>query len=119
MLSHRETKVGSDSDLKSRGPVQTQQNFPTSLKSVCGALSVGRGLLPEFICHLDSQKNGRKMRAANRRKRPVTAVSPVDRGGQAKTAEEKRRFARLDVSAPALTLPFFPGLHAKEAGFLS
>ena len=35
MLSHRETKVGSDSDLKSRGPVQTQQNFPTSTVEVC------------------------------------------------------------------------------------
>ena len=72
-------------------------------KSVCGVLTVGRGMLPEFICHLDSQKMGAK--ACSESEETARDSSLVTREGEAKTAEEKRRFARLDVSASAPTLP--------------
>ena len=63
---------------------------------------------PQIYLPFRQSKNGRKMRAANRRKQPVTTFSSGKRKGE--VDKRKEEFACLDVSAPS------PRFASKEGG---
>ena len=103
---------GGTARLKSAGVSRDGANsavFSSVVNLVTPSISSRLGPPPQIYLPFRQSKNGRKMRAANRRKQPVTTFSPLKRKGEAKRREvDGRRFACLDVSALSLSLSFFP-----------